>query len=585
MRNRYCGFVTKDDIGKELTLTGWVFRYRDHGGLVFTDLRDVTGIVQIVFSPEISKSAHELAGSIRQEFVLRVIGKVQKRTPETINPEMPTGDIEVCAESFEVLNTCKPLPFQIDEEDVNETTRLKYRYLDMRRPEVKKVFIERSRAYKITRDYLTAEGFYEFETPFLTKSTPEGARDFIVPSRLNTGMFYALPQSPQLYKQILMMGGFERYFQIARCFRDEDLRADRQPEFTQIDIEMSFVNREDVMKLSEGLVIALYEALKGKKPQEMPFPRISYNEAMERYGTDKPDLRFDLPLFDITDIFKNTAFGVFKKTIDNGGVIKVIVLTGKTLSRKDLDTAVDTAKEIGSGGLIWMRRDAEGLQSPVAKYLSDAEKTGMENRLGISAGDVVFIMADKRNKVNDMMGRFRLYIGEKYGLIDKSIDKFLWVIDFPLLEYSEEDKRYVARHHPFTSPKESVRDFQGDYESILANAYDMVLNGVEIGGGSIRNHRMDEQMEMFRLLNIKEEEAQEKFGFLLEALEMGAPPHGGIAFGFDRLLMMFLGLDSIRDVIPFPKTQKGTCPLTGAPSKIGQRQLNELKIKTSSENR
>ncbi len=585
MRNRYCGFVTKDDIGKELTLTGWVFRYRDHGGLVFTDLRDVTGIVQIVFSPEISKTAHELAGSIRQEFVLRVIGKVQKRTPETINPEMPTGDIEVCAESFEVLNTCKPLPFQIDEEDVNETTRLKYRYLDMRRPEVKKVFIERSRAYKVTRDYLTAEGFYEFETPFLTKSTPEGARDFIVPSRLNTGMFYALPQSPQLYKQILMMGGFERYFQIARCFRDEDLRADRQPEFTQIDIEMSFVNREDVMKLSEGLVIALYEALKGKKPQEMPFPRMSYNEAMERYGTDKPDLRFDLPLFDITDIFKNTAFGVFKKTIDNGGVIKVIVLTGKTLSRKDLDTAVDTAKEIGSGGLIWMRRDNEGLQSPVAKYLSDAEKTGMENRLGISAGDVVFIMADKRNKVNDMMGRFRLYIGEKYGLIDKSIDKFLWVIDFPLLEYSEEDKRYVARHHPFTSPKESVRDFQGDYESILANAYDMVLNGVEIGGGSIRNHRMDEQMEMFRLLNIKEEEAQEKFGFLLEALEMGAPPHGGIAFGFDRLLMMFLGLDSIRDVIPFPKTQKGTCPLTGAPSKIGQRQLNELKIKTSSENR
>jgi aspartyl-tRNA synthetase len=575
--------VTKDDVGKDLTLTGWVFRRRDHGGLIFADLRDVMGSVQIVFSPEISKEAHEQAGDIKQEYVLKVVGKVQKRPPETENPNIPTGDVEVYVQTFEVLNTCKPLPFQLDEEDVNETMRLKYRYLDMRRPEVKQVFVERSKAYKVTRDYLTAKSFYEFETPFLTKSTPEGARDFIVPSRLNTGMFYALPQSPQLYKQILMMGGFERYFQIARCFRDEDLRADRQPEFTQIDIEMSFVNREDVMRLSEGLVVALYEALKGKKPPEMPFPRMSYLEATESYGTDKPDLRFGLPLFEITNIFKDTAFGVFKKTIDDGGVIKAIVLAGKTLSRKDLDTAVDVAKEMGAGGLIWMRRDAEGLQSPIAKFLSDSEKTEMETILGISAGDIVFIMADKRGKVNDIMGRLRLYIGEKYDLIDKSIDKFLWVIDFPLLEYSEEDKRYVARHHPFTSPKENMKGFQGDYESILANAYDIVLNGVEIGGGSIRIHRMEEQMEMFRLLNIKEEEAQDKFGFLLEALELGAPPHGGIAFGFDRILMMFLGLDSIRDVIPFPKTQKGTCPLTGAPSKIGQKQLNELKIKTSGE--
>ena len=583
MRDKYCGFVTKDDIGKDLTLTGWVFRRRDHGGLIFADLRDVMGSVQIVFSPEISKEAHEQAGDIKQEYVLKVVGKVQKRPPETENLNIPTGDVEVFVQSFEVLNTCKPLPFQLDEEDVNESMRLKYRYLDMRRPEVKRVFVERSKAYKVTRDYLVDKSFYEFETPFLTKSTPEGARDFIVPSRLNTGMFYALPQSPQLYKQILMMGGFERYFQIARCFRDEDLRADRQPEFTQIDTEMSFVNREDVMRLSEGLVVALYESLKSRKPPEMPFPRMSYTEAMESYGTDKPDLRFGLPLFEITDIFKDTAFGVFKKTIEDGGVIKAIVLTGKTLSRKDLDTAVDVAKEMGAGGLIWMRRDAEGLQSPIAKFLSDSEKTEMETILGISAGDIVFIMADKRGKVNDIMGRLRLYIGEKYDLIDKSIDKFLWVIDFPLLEYSEEDKRYVARHHPFTSPKENMKGFQGDYESILANAYDIVLNGVEIGGGSIRIHRMEEQMVMFRLLNIKEEEAQDKFGFLLEALEMGAPPHGGIAFGFDRILMMFLGLDSIRDVIPFPKTQKGTCPLTGAPSKIGQKQLNELKIKTSGE--
>ncbi len=585
MRDKYCGLVTKDDIGKELTLTGWVFRRRDHGGLIFVDLRDVTGNVQIVFSPEISKEAHERAGDIKHEYVLKVVGMVKKRPLETENQNIPTGEIEVYANSFEVLNTCKTLPFQLDEEDVNESVRLKYRYLDMRRPEVKRVFLERSRAYKVTRDYLTENGFYEFETPFLTKSTPEGARDFIVPSRLNLGTFYALPQSPQLYKQMLMMGGFERYFQIARCFRDEDLRADRQPEFTQIDIEMSFVEREDVMRISEGLVITLYEALKGRKPPEVPFPRMSYAEVMESYGSDKPDLRFGLPLVDLTETFKNTEFGVFKKTIHDGGAIKSIILKGKTLSRKDLDTAVEMAKEMGAGGLIWMRRDAEGLQSPIAKFLSDSEKGEMETKLNISTGDVIFMMADKRNRVNDIMGRFRLYIGEKYDLIDRTVDKFLWVIDFPLLEYSEEDKRYVARHHPFTSAKGDVRGFQGDYESILANAYDIVLNGVEIGGGSIRNHRMDDQKEMFKLINMKETEAQEKFGFLLEALEMGAPPHGGIAFGFDRILMMFLGLDSIRDVIPFPKTQKGTCPLTGAPAKIGQRQLNELKIKSTYEDR
>ncbi len=585
MRDKYCGLVTKDDIGKELILSGWVFRRRDHGGLIFADLRDVTGVVQIVFSPEIAEEAHEQAGDIKQEYVLRIAGKVEKRPPETENPNIPTGEIEVYVRSFEVLNTCKPLPFQLDEEDVSESIRLKYRYLDMRRPEVKKVFIERSKAYKATRDYLTSHGFYEFETPFLTKSTPEGARDFIVPSRLNTGTFYALPQSPQLYKQILMMGGFERYFQIARCFRDEDLRADRQPEFTQIDIEMSFVEREDVMRLSEGLTIALYEALKGKKPPEVPFPRMSYAEAMESYGTDKPDLRFELPLFEITEIFKDTEFGVFRKTIAEGGVIKAMVLTGKTLSRKDLDTSVDTAKAMGASGLIWIRKDAEGLQSPIAKYLKDSEKAQMEMVFGLSTGDVIFIMADKRSAVNDIMGRLRSYTGEKFDLIDRSIDKFLWIIDFPLLEYSEEEKRYVARHHPFTSPKEDIKGYEGDYGSILANAYDIVFNGVELGGGSIRNHRIDEQRQIFRLLNINEEEAAEKFGFLLEALEMGAPPHGGIAFGFDRILMMFLGLESIREVIPFPKTQKGTCLLTGAPSKIGQKQLNELKIKSIGEGR
>ena len=580
MRDTYCGTLRKDDVDRTVTLAGWVFRRRDHGGLIFADLRDVTGIVQIVFSPEISKDAHERAGDIRSEYVLKVTGNVRLRPAETENLTIPTGGIEVYVSDFEVLNTCKVLPFQLDDEDINEATRLKYRYLDLRRPEMQKVFTERSKAYKVTRDYLTSEGFFEIETPLLTKSTPEGARDFIVPSRLNTSMFFALPQSPQLFKQLLMMSGYERYFQIARCFRDEDLRADRQPEFTQIDIEMSFVTREDVIRVNEGLIVTLYEALKGKKPPEVPIPRMTFAEAMDTYGSDKPDLRFDLTITDLTPIFLNTEFGVFKKTIESGGKVKALALKGKTLSRKDLDVAVDTAKELGSGGLIWMRRDAEGLQSPVVKFLNDEERSRIISELGLEPGDVAFMMADKPLKVSDLMGRFRLYLGEKYNLIDKSLDKFLWVIDFPLLEYSEEEKRYVARHHPFTSPKGALVGFDGDYEAILANAYDLVFNGVELGGGSIRNHRAEDQAEMFRLLNIKEDEAADKFGFLLEALEMGAPPHGGIAFGFDRIIMMFLGLSSIRDVIAFPKTQRGSCLLTGAPSRVAQRQLTELKIRT-----
>ena len=582
MRDKQCGLVKNEDIGKTLNLSGWVFRRRDHGGLIFVDIRDVTGIVQVVFSPEISAEAHEKAGDIKQEYVIRVTGKVEKRPEGTENPGIPTGEIEVLVSTFDILNTCKTLPFQLDEEEPNESLRLKYRYLDMRRPEIQKIFIGRSRAYKVTRDYFESNGFYEFETPFFTKSTPEGARDFIVPSRLNTGMFYALPQSPQLFKQILMIAGFDKYFQIARCFRDEDLRADRQPEFTQIDVEMSFVDVDDIIAMSEGLIKDLYEALKSE-PLQIPFTRMSYDDAMEKYGTDKPDLRFELPMIELTDIFKETEFGVFKKTIESGGAIKALVLKDKTLSRKDLDTAVDVAKEIGAGGLIWIRKENGVLQSPIVKYLKDDEKLAMNEKLGLSDGDVTFIMADKRGKANENMGKFRLYLGGKYGLIKTDEFRFLWVVDFPLLEYSEEEKRYMARHHPFTSPQGNIRDFKGDYESIKAKAYDLVLNGVEIGGGSIRIFRMDDQMEMFKLLNIKEEEAIEKFGFLLEALEMGAPPHGGIAFGFDRILMMLMRLDSIRDVIPFPKTQRGTCLLTGAPSRIAQKQLNELKIRVTVE--
>jgi aspartyl-tRNA synthetase len=582
LRDKYCGKVTKDDIGSTLTLSGWIFRRRDHGGLIFVDLRDVTGIFQVVFSPDISPEAHERAGDLKQEYVIQVTGKVQKRPAGTENVGIPTGDFEMYVTSFEILNTCKTLPFQLDEEDVNESTRLKYRYLDMRRPLVQKVFLERSKAYKVIRDYLASHGFHEFETPFLTKSTPEGARDFIVPSRLNTGTFYALPQSPQLFKQILMIGGFDRYFQIVRFFRDEDLRADRQPEFTQVDIEMSFVDVDDVIGLCEGLIAAIYESLRGES-LPVPIRRMAYSEAMELYGSDKPDIRFELPMVEITDIFAETDFGVFKKTTGDGGAIKSIVLKGKTLSRKDLDTAVEITKEMGASGLIWIRKEKDGLQSPIVKYLKDNEKIAMIERLGLSDGDVVFIMADSRKKVNDIMGRFRLYLGDKFERIAKDQFRFLWINDFPLFEYSEEDKRFVARHHPFTSPQGSIKDFAGDYESFKAKAYDLVLNGVEIGGGSIRNYRMDDQLEMFKLLNIKEEDAIEKFGFLLEALEMGAPPHGGLAFGFDRILMMLLGLDSIRDVIPFPKTQKGTCLLSGAPSKIPQKQLNELRIRVTGE--
>ncbi|MCX8023483.1 MAG: aspartate--tRNA ligase [Syntrophorhabdaceae bacterium] len=589
MRDRYCGTLKKEEIGKRVNLSGWVFRRRDHGGLIFIDLRDVTGIVQIVFSPEISKEAHEIAGELRHEYVISVSGKVDKRPEGTENLNIPTGEIEVLVDAVEILNTCKPLPFQLEDEEPSESLRLKYRYLDMRRLDVKKVFMERSRAYKVVRDYFNDHNFYEFETPFFTKSTPEGARDFIVPSRLSTGMFYALPQSPQLFKQILMIAGFDRYFQIVRCFRDEDLRADRQPEFTQIDVEMSFVDVDDVLSISEGLIGELFEAITGHK-LVLPLQRMTYREAMELYGTDKPDLRFDMAMYNLTDIFKGTEFGVFKKTVDEGGEIKALLLTDRTLTRKDLDTSVEVAKEMGASGLVWMRVEEEGFQSPVAKYLKDEEKERIKNLLKCKNGDVVFIMADRKNRVNEIMGKFRLYLGEKYELIDKKRFQFLWVVDFPLLEYSEEERRYVARHHPFTSPKGKIKGLADrieskdiDPESIIARAYDLVLNGVEIGGGSIRIHRADDQMEMFRILNIKEEEAREKFGFLLEALEMGAPPHGGIAFGFDRILMMLLGLDSIRDVIPFPKTQKGTCLLTGAPSKVPQKQLNELKIRVLGE--
>ncbi len=582
MRTFYCGSLRKDDIGKEVDLCGWVFRRRDHGGLIFADLRDVSGIAQVVFSPEISQESHSAAHDLKQEYVIAIKGKVAERPAGTENVNVPTGAVEVLVNSLTVLNTCKPLPFQLEDEEPNESLRLKYRYLDMRRPQMQQIFVQRSQALQVIRQHLVSDGFYEVETPFLTKSTPEGARDFIVPSRLNSGHFYALPQSPQLFKQILMVAGMDRYFQVARCFRDEDLRADRQPEFTQLDLEMSFVDVDDVIGAAERLIKAIFESMTGK-PFPLPVRRMDYEEAMEKYGTDKPDLRYDLPMIEVTDVFGESEFGVFRQVAEQKGAIKGIVLKGKQLSRKDLDTAVDAAKDLGSGGLIWMRFEGGKLVSPTVKYLKEAELSGIQQRFALSDGDVLFMMAGKRTDINEMMGRFRTYIAEKYGLIPRDAFAFLWVVNFPLLEYSQEEKRYVARHHPFTAPKQPIANCEGDYDSIQAKAYDMVLNGVEIGGGSIRNYRMEDQAAMFKLLGIKDEVAVEQFGFLLEALEMGAPPHGGIAFGFDRILMMLLKLDSIRDVIPFPKTQKGACLMSGAPGRISQRQMNELKIRTAKE--
>jgi aspartyl-tRNA synthetase len=579
-RSCYCGDPRLAQVGQELTVMGWVHARRDHGGVTFVDVRDRSGIIQVVCNPQVNPAAHSAAKDVRLEYVLAVRGIVARRSLETVNPNLPTGEIEIQASELRVLNAARTTPFPIDDTtEPAENTRLRYRYLDLRRPQMYENLHLRHRLAKSVRDYLDEEGFLEIETPFLTRSTPEGARDYLVPSRVNPGAFYALPQSPQLFKQLLMVGGMDKYFQIVRCFRDEDLRADRQPEFTQIDIEMSFVQPEDIFRLTEGMMVKVCREIKGLE-LSTPFPRLSYAEAMLRFGNDKPDVRFGLELREVTELFRGTDIQVFTEVIAKGGIIRGIVVPNATFSRKELDDLNPLAVSFGAKGLAWVRMTAAGWQSPLAKFVSDEKKTEIAAALDLKEGDLLLMVADQEKVVCDVLSRLRLYLGDKLGLIPKDEFCFLWVTDFPLLEYDPEAKRYAAMHHPFTSPREDdIPLLESTPDRVRAIAYDLVLNGVELGGGSIRNHRLDVQQKVFACLGISETEAQEKFGFLMEALSYGAPPHGGIAFGFDRLVMLFAGAESLREVIAFPKTAKAVCLVTQAPSAVEAKQLRELSIK------
>ncbi len=581
-RTHSCGTLRASDVGREVVLMGWVQRARDHGGLIFVDLRDREGMTQVVFNPESQPDAHNKAGVLRDEWVIAVRGVVQLRPPDMVNPQMDTGEIEVLVEEVRLLNSAKTPPFELEDfrVDISETLRLKYRYLDLRRPLVMKNILLRHRAAQVTRQYLNNQGFIEVETPILTRSTPEGARDYLVPSRVSPGQFYALPQSPQLFKQLLMMAGLERYYQICRCFRDEDLRADRQPEFTQIDMEMSFITEADIMGVVEGLMVALFKEVLGLE-FALPFPRLTYQECLDRFGLDRPDRRFGLELHDVTDIVQNADFRTFREVVDQGGIVKAICGKGLAkLSRKDLDDLVDLAGVYGAKGLAWVKVQAQGWQSPLAKYFPEGVKTALHERLEAAEGDLLLFVADAPLVVNTALGQLRLHLGQREGLIPEDTYNFVWVTEFPLLEYDHEERRHVAVHHPFTAPwEDDIPLLDTNPGKVRARAYDLVLNGQEIGGGSIRNFRRDIQDKVFAVLGLSPEEAEEKFGFLLEALEYGAPPHGGVAFGFDRLAAILCGAKSIREVIAFPKTQKAGCLLTRAPARVEAEQLLELGLR------
>jgi aspartyl-tRNA synthetase len=580
-RTDYVGDLGRKDVSREVVLTGWVQRRRDLGGLIFVELRDRQGVVQVVLNPEVNPEAHEKAQSLRSEYVIGVRGTVALRPEGTVNPNLATGEIEVIAKELRILNVSKTPPFPIEEEaEVAESTRLKYRYLDLRRPGLQRNLILRHRAAREVRSYFDRLGFLEVETPMLTKSTPEGARDYLVPSRVNPGHFYALPQSPQLFKQILMVSGLDRYFQIVRCFRDEDLRSDRQPEFTQIDVEMSFVTAEDIRRIMEGLMVDLFEKVAGVKV-ETPFPSMTYEEAIQSYGNDKPDLRFGMELRDVTEPLSGSSFKVFQEVVEKGGIIKSInVKGGSTLSRKEIEELVPVVEAFGAKGLSWAKIGAETWQSPIQKFLTKEEMKGVEGRMEAAEGDLLLFVADQPKVVHQALANLRLHLGEKLGLIPRDVYRFVWIVDFPLLEYDEAEGRFVAVHHPFTAPRdEDIPNLRERPREVKAKAYDLVLNGSEVGGGSIRNHLKEVQSLVFEKLGMGDEEARERFGFLLEALEYGTPPHGGIAFGFDRLIMILSHSESIRDVIAFPKTQKATCLMTDAPSRVDPKQLDELWIK------
>lgn len=580
-RTHYCGEILENTVGEKVRLKGWAQTRRDLGQVIFIDLRDRTGIVQTVFSPEISEEALKIADRVRSEYVLDVIGTVVKRDPETVNEKIPTGTVEVQVEKVTILNTSKPLPFPIEENaDVSEDVRLRYRYLDLRRPDMQQVFQLRHKTTKLIREFLDERDFLEIETPMLTKSTPEGARDYLVPSRVHPGEFYALPQSPQLFKQLLMVAGFERYYQIARCFRDEDLRADRQPEFTQVDIETSFMDKEDLMAMMEKMMAKLMKEIKGVDIKT-PFPRLTYDEAMNRYGTDKPDTRFGLELVDLTDIVKNSECKVFTNAINNGGIVKGLNVKGVAdkLSRKEIDELTKFVAVYGAKGLAWLKVEEDELKGPIAKFFNAEETKQLREALNAEPGDILFFGADKKEIVFASLGALRLKFGKDLGLIDESKFHFVWIVDFPLVEYDEEEKRYVALHHPFTSPKrEDIPLLETDPLSARAEAYDLVLNGYELGGGSMRIYERDVQEKMFKALGFTEEEAREQFGFLLDAFDYGTPPHGGIALGLDRLVMLLAGRTNLRDTIAFPKTQSASCLLTDAPGEVSEEQLKELNI-------